>query len=269
MNNENMTSIEENILREDRSLYVRISGTGSPPVIFEAGMNCDSETWQHVEANVAEFTTTVVYDRAGLGRSSPLTTQRTLNTMRSDFEYLLDNLALSPPYISPPYISPPYILVGHSLGGLLVRLYAANHLSKTGGLVLIDAPHEGQHEEAQQRLSAKTWKMVTSFWQQSREAIDLAYEFAQIEPVRSLGDIPLIVLSATKKEGPPPEIPTEVAKELEMVSSITEPSFQKKLAADSTRGQQIAVEGSGHEIHLQRPDIVIETIHNMVLAAQT
>ena len=249
--------MERMIDLKTHTIYTRTNGVGKPPVIFEAGMNNDSNTWRHVEPKVAEFTTTVVYDRAGLGRSSQPMTTRTLNTMLRDLGNVLEKLE----------ISPPYILVGHSLGGLLVRLYAASNLANMAGLILVDAPHERQHAEAKNRLSAKTWELVSEFWQQSAEAIDLAHEFANVGPVGLLGNLPLVVLSATVPETPPSVIPVEMARELHEVSSTIKLAFQQKLAAESSCGQHILVEGAGHDIHWQRPDVVIEAIHTMVLSA--
>src|SRR5262245_17966452 len=48
-------------------------------------------------------------------------------------------------------IAPPYILVGHSYGGLLVRLYTAEYPKDVIGLVLVDPTHESTRLYVQKR----------------------------------------------------------------------------------------------------------------------
>ena len=78
--------------------------------------------------------TVVLYDRAGLGWSDPGPWPRTAGRMAEELHRLL--LAAEVP--------PPYVMVGHSLGGYVVRLYAARHPERLAGMVLVDSSHEDQ-----------------------------------------------------------------------------------------------------------------------------
>lgn len=218
-------------------------------------MGDTADIWQRVEPTIAAYATTVVYDRVGLGRSSKSVEKRTLEGMCNDLRGVLNKLDLTPPYL----------LVGHSLGGLLVRLYAASELSQVAGLVLIDAPHEHQTEAARKALSSEAWEMMRSFWLRSEEAIDLNHELAQIRTVASLENVPLTVLAATSPPALPPEFSDDVARELGKVATTIFPAFQMQLANTSKRGQLIKVEGAGHYLHWQRPDVVIAAIQAMIL----
>lgn len=109
-----------------RRLHVNPMGDEGPPVLFEAGIAASSLSWCYVQPETARFARTASYDRAGLGLSEvcrPLTSDALLDDMRQVLR------TMGPP---------PYVLVGHSFGGLLVRLYAARHRSETAGLVLVD-----------------------------------------------------------------------------------------------------------------------------------
>jgi pimeloyl-ACP methyl ester carboxylesterase len=117
-----------------RRLNIYCSGQGSPVVIFESGQGDDFSAWGLVQPIVAAKTKTCAYDRAGLGYSDPINRPNTAANFSDDLHRLLVAAA----------IKPPYILVGQSLGGMYVRLYADLHPSEVVGLVLVDPSNEEQ-----------------------------------------------------------------------------------------------------------------------------
>lgn len=237
-------------------LFCRITGSGKPVVIFENGLGDSCEIWHLVEPKVAEFAQTVVYDRAGVGRSNRATTPRTLTTIVNDLEILLTQLRLESPCL----------LVGHSLGGLIVRLYAANHPESVAGIVLVDAPHEQQTEAARKMLSQQAWNLISGFWLHNPEGIDLAAEMERVGAISTDPDMALTVLSATVVQSPPFELQKEIAAEIAHISTKLFPSFQVQLAETSSRSQLVRVEDAGHYIHLQRPDVIVTAIRTMCKA---
>jgi len=117
-----------------RKLHARLEGRGTPVVVFEAGISASSINWAVTQPRVAAFTSTCSYDRAGLGWSDSPRAPFDANRMVADLASLLDRLALPAPYV----------LVGHSFGGLLVRIFAERYPDKVRGLVLIDPVLAGQ-----------------------------------------------------------------------------------------------------------------------------
>ena len=111
-----------------RRLHARVLGSGAPTVVFESGISASSISWVVLQPQLAEMTTTVTYDRAGLGWSEPWPGRFDANRILADLAALLDRLNLPAPYV----------LVGHSYGCLLARLYAERNLQQVAGLVLID-----------------------------------------------------------------------------------------------------------------------------------
>ena len=117
-----------------RSLFVYCVGTGSPTVILEAGFGGNIDDWRDVQGRLGHATRTCAYDRAGLVNSPAIPGVHDAATELADLGRLLDHAG----------IPPPYVLVGHSYGGLLVRLFAHAHPRDTAGLVLVDAMGRNQ-----------------------------------------------------------------------------------------------------------------------------
>ena len=114
-------------------VHVRSLGTGRPAVVFESGIGEDVATWDHVQPEIATLTTTLAYDRPGLGRSLPNNHSRDGRQIAMDLHEMLERSR----------IPTPYVLVGHSLGGAIVLPLASMYPDEVAGLVLVD-PEDGR-----------------------------------------------------------------------------------------------------------------------------
>ena len=103
-------------------------GEGSPTILLEAGLGGDSSGWVRVQPRLARATRVCSYDRAGYYFSDPGPAPRTADVDVDDLHRLLEAAR----------VRRPMILVGHSLGGLLARLYAATYPADVAGMVLLD-----------------------------------------------------------------------------------------------------------------------------------
>ncbi|HKS45910.1 MAG TPA: alpha/beta hydrolase [Amycolatopsis sp.] len=109
-------------------------GARRPTIVFESGLGNPVTMWAWLFRHLPEETHFVGYDRPGVGWSRPIT--GSLDSSRYP-EHLLSLLeAAGAP--------PPYLLVGHSLGGLLIRLFAERQPQLTAGLVFVDATHPAE-----------------------------------------------------------------------------------------------------------------------------
>ena len=113
-------------------LHLNCTGKGDPTVILIPGSGDFSFDWGLVQPDVSHFARVCSYDFAGFAWSEPGPIPR---TMRQD-AYELHSL------LKTARIKAPYVLVGHSLGGLLTRVYAAQYTAEVAGIVLVDSTHE-------------------------------------------------------------------------------------------------------------------------------
>jgi len=124
-------------------LHVHCVGEGSPTVIFDAALGASSLSWSLVHPAVARVTRACTYDRAGFGWSDAGPLPRTAGRIADELHQLLQRGA----------VPAPYILVGHSYGGLVMRLFASRHAGDVAGLVLIEPaiPEEWAEPTAEQQ----------------------------------------------------------------------------------------------------------------------
>lgn len=115
-----------------RRLNLLIAGEGAPTVIFAPGGGCTTLEWAPVQHRIAAKTRTVAYDNAGFGFSDPGPLPRTAAAIVSDLRAALGRAG----------IAPPYVLVGWSMGGLVMRLFAFRYPEEVVGMVMVDTSTE-------------------------------------------------------------------------------------------------------------------------------
>lgn len=113
-------------------LHLNCTGKSGPTVVLIAGAGDFSFDWGLVQPGVSRFTRGCSYDRAGLAWSEPGPTPRTMRQDAYELHMLLKAAR----------IRGPYVLVGHSIGGLIARVYAEQYPDEVAGMVLIDSTHE-------------------------------------------------------------------------------------------------------------------------------
>jgi len=126
----------------DRRLNLYCTGKGSPTVIFDSGLGEGLNVWALVQPQVAKTTRACSYDRAGLGFSDPTNEERTSAFLVADLRKL----------IVAARIKPPYVLVGHSFGGMNIKLFAETYPRDVAGLVFVDPSHED--------LAQRSWDLA-------------------------------------------------------------------------------------------------------------
>lgn len=121
------------------SMHMLVSGKqqreGDATVVLETGLGGMSYAWGWIQPEVARFARVVSYDRAGLGWSEPDAAPASASQIARRLHAMLKAQG----------IEGPYLLAGHSMGGLLVRVFNDLYPDEVCGAVLIDAAHPDQH----------------------------------------------------------------------------------------------------------------------------
>jgi pimeloyl-ACP methyl ester carboxylesterase len=227
---------------DGHALNLLIGGQGSPAVILEGGFGAGIASWSTIQKDVAAFTQTVSYDRAGLGQSEAGPKPRSAKQIASELHTALQNAG----------IKPPYVLVGHSLGGIFVRVFADLYPTEVKGMVLIDPSQEAFEEWTKTHPSPNAKNERAQMEKASEgvraegEAVPLDYAQARASKIPS--GIPVTLLSATEDEAMPAEArKVWIEKHKEWIAKVP-------------GGKHVVVERSRHFIQLQHPQVVIDAI---------
>jgi len=272
---------------DGHKMHILCTGQGGPTVVLDSGLGDSFVSWRKVQPQIAEFTRVCSYDRAGLGYSEPRDEPRTSRMMASQLHALLQAAN----------IEPPYVLVGHSMAGYDVRLYANAYPSEVVGMVLVDASHPDQENRFPLELKA-----MEGSWSREQEFITYTLPFgiprlfgfcdddpveraaecnsnsareqvaemkafpesaAQTAKIGSLGSMPLVVLSHD-----PDRLKSELPPDIAKSTNQAWEKMQEELAHLSTRGTQTISKNSSHYIQLDDPQLVISSVRNVVEQAR-
>jgi pimeloyl-ACP methyl ester carboxylesterase len=236
-------------------LDVLRAGSGSPVVVFEAGLGDSLEAWERVWPAVAGTTEVVVYSRSGLGRSERGPHPHTARGAAEELHALLGSLG----------VATPRVLVGASYGGLLVRLYTSLHTQDVAGLVLV----EGVHEQQVQRYGLLDPGYPAAFRRsfderlatlppggeadEIRETVRIQAAGA-VEGMTPLPDVPIAVLTSMKSDPAAPYV-NGTPRGHEVWRALHDEWFQR--ARD---GEHLETSGSGHHIQDEEPELVIGAV---------
>ena len=232
---------------EGRRVEAVTEGTGTPAVVFESGSN-GSSPWEPIESQIAQKTMTLRYQRAGLGRSDPGPNPRSAAQVAKELHALL----------SAKSVRPPYVLVGHSAGGLYVRVFAHMYPKEIAGLVLVDPATEELYERMRAEKTTEDVKKmgllptVLAEWIALPETIDEAHR-------ASLPRVPTVVLTSTQPIG---QYPLQDDQAMQLWRR-----WHDQLVARTPGARHIVVENSNHGSILMAP-VVTEQILQMVAAAR-
>jgi len=110
-------------------LHIYCVGSGSPTVVIDAGWGDSSGGRSRVQPEAAKTTRVCAYDRAVRGHSESGPLPRTAEHFTSELHALLQRAG----------VHGPYVLVGHSMGGAPVRVFAHEYAPEVAGVVLIES----------------------------------------------------------------------------------------------------------------------------------
>ena len=257
-------------------LHLYCTGNNGPTVILEHGHRATYLDWYLVQPDLARFTRVCSFDRAGHGWSDSSPKPRTPDVMSDELHALLSAAGEKAPYI----------LVGHSFGGLEAIVFAHKFPGEVAGVVLVDSPHPNALHRAswQGRLWLRFVQLTMPFglprWRgwcdggpgktlATRRALtcrprtvesilreDRAFPavVSEIQGITSVGRVPLIVIARDPSTGQNSSLEARHAQQ------------QRELAKLAPNSRFIVAEGSGHDVPLARPDLIVDAVRDLVKA---
>jgi pimeloyl-ACP methyl ester carboxylesterase len=169
-------------------------------------------------------------------------------------------------------IPPPYVLVGHSIGGFNVRLFAGQNPNEVLGMVLVDSSHPNQWARFAEFLPVESpseppiLRALRNGTHPSLtpEGIDIRASAEQVRTTHALGVKPLIVLTQSPYALRPPGIPPELSDKVRKVWA----ELQVDLLSLSANSSHVIASHAGHNIQLDEPQLVIDAILEVVHEGQ-
>ena len=254
-------------------LHLWCTGNGAPAVILDTGLGGTAVGWDFVQPDVARFTRVCSYDRAGMGYSDPGPSPRTARRIASELATLLDRSG----------IAGPVVLVGASIAGFNVRVFASDHPERAAGLVLVDASHEADAHEVPPiarfvpvlstvgllrllgvsfgqtgeslppsvRRYAQATRFRTAGYQAAAdEILHIQETVSEVRSSRRKLTIPVLVVTGARGAD-------EHWREL-----------QRDLTSLSDQGCLVVAPQSGHVVPIDQPEVVVNAIRSVVEAAR-
>lgn len=261
-------------------LHINCTGAGSPTVVIDAGLGDWSASWSSwVQPEVAKTTRVCTYDRAGMGWSEPGPLPRTAAQFAKELHMLLQNAG----------IPGPYVLVGHSMGGLPMRVFVHEYATDAAGVVLIDSMNPRQAKPSAEGRSVAATTQSSGF-----SPLTLAARIGLVrllaEPLGLTSDMsPELQHAYTAFTVTPRSFQTQQDEGMGMPESFTQASvvttfgdlplivlsrgldsdqdwqaMQTDLLHLSSQSQHMVADKSGHRIQLDQPEAAIAAIVQMV-----
>lgn len=228
----------------DRKLRVRVRGEAEPTVVLENFGAAPLEGWIRVQPEVAKFARVLAYDHACYWGSDPGPKPRDAMQVTDDLHALLQSM----------HLSPPYVFVGYSFGGPFVRVFAHRFPNEVAGLVLVDPsqeeafdwlrehhPHINRITEAE-AIAKDEWATSWTSLSQARKAMPLPNV-----------PVTLITCLGGYEKGP-------IMREMLPIWLNAHRNWLK----DIPNSRHIVAEDCTHGIVIQKPQVVIDAIREMV-----
>ena len=228
------------------SLFVSVTGPPRHPtepiIIIFPGSNAACDSWQPVATEIKAFARVLLYDRSGLGNSEIGPNRDTGTIAAAELTSLLRAVD----------VSGPYMLVAHSYGGCVAREFLQLHQKDVVGMVLSETGTETKCQYAEEQY--RTHILGDSPLSVIRGESAFCGQRKGHEGAEDLGNV-----NDTGKSRNGPGQSTEHSRMMEAMGKLDEELKREQLQL-SKKSRFRNVPSCGHNVHLVRPDVVVEEV---------
>ncbi|MEM7414783.1 MAG: alpha/beta hydrolase [Gemmatimonadota bacterium] len=230
---------------------IRVLCTDGPRrVVLMHGASSQSDIWRPVLQRLDGEVGACAWDRRGNGNSFPGPGERGWYEFLEEMRAVHRTLGFGDDAV----------LVGHSLGGLYARLFAIESPTALSGLVLVDPSHEDMVDKIRPGMPPLQWARLNRIREIANEDGLVENQLADQLRGQRLPGIPVTVLTASIR----PDGGGYDARFLNEAAREVHASVLRGVAL----GRHIPASRSGHDVHLDEPDLVAEEILRVVALAR-
>ena len=229
-----------------------VKGTGSPTIIFESGLGTPLNNWNSIQENISTKYRTISYERKGIGGTPATDSPRSIENLVKDLESL----------ITQNEIDGPIVLVGHSLGGHIVRKYQQSFPAKVAGLFLIDPTNEYLYEEVFKQMTSTAADSMKMAWE-DRYKKGSTGVYSEWKEVYNIDQV-------MRKCPMPSTVPITILASYQENTFLTKKNVQikKELFSNWKKDRKnvtiLNTSNSGHYIHLGEPEWVVNELESFL-----
>lgn len=248
--NKQMNYLQNN----DGKICYRDTGSGNTTIVLVSGATLGLETWESFQEQLSSHARVISYDRSGLGNSDYIPDSKNIGCMTEELDRIIYGL----------HVDTPIILVGHSIGGYIVRKYTELFPEKVKALFLIDAYHESFYQELKAAVTEQMWSDYVGNWD----------NLISLVPPGAADEIRfnLELMKSDERYPIPSHIPVYLftsIKEVEIEERFVEFNkrafevhlrLNKQLANEHKNLRHIITDKSSHYIYLDEPGLIVHEI---------
>jgi pimeloyl-ACP methyl ester carboxylesterase len=271
---------------DGRRIRWTAAGAGTPTVLLEAGLGGSADHWGQVPDGLAGVTRIMAYDRAGYGGSDPVK-RITPEQVVADLDAVLADAG----------VTGPVVLVGHSWGGALNRLYAAQRPERVAALVLLDATHEdlrssrsaallrlnkavlcvlavharlGLRRRGLQRSRGQLGRLLAALPEERRAAAieELSRPAVPRQAARELTSVPLVLAATAAASAPEVPVVAVVGSKAEKPRAAKQRAELRSVydawTATLPDARVVLAPNSGHAVQLDDAGLVVAVVRDVV-----
>jgi len=223
------------------NLYTESLGEGSHTLVFESGLGDNYEAWYKL-LGLSETNQVIAYNRAGYEPSEVANNDRNIIQLAEDLHQVI--LSKSE--------NEKVILIGHSLGGAVIRFYAVQHPEMVEGLVFVDPSHEDYAVMTQvQENNIVEFYYGEGLTHTANEAEQMIENFEILGNLESLPNVPTVVLSSIRDRESQEDIMNWV-------------NAHETLGEGITNFTHVITDNSGHYIQVEEPQLVFDALDSLL-----